>query len=356
MSRTTAAHRRHRRRLGRGQGRGRRDRRRTAASACSPARSERDPPPRSARGGRRAASTARCARPASTRARPRLRRHDRRGRAVAVPHRPLLRHDDARARRAVPRARRRARSSTSARCTRAPSRMDERAQGARLPDDEPVRVGLGPVPREHRALPRRHARGDRAAVAAGRQARDVLVDLRGARRDRRHQHGLARHHACRTSCKGIHQSMAGRYLRLLVVGRASAASCSSPAASRPTSGCVAALREAAAEQKTARRHPRAIAQSVLAGAIGAALWGAFRARKLARARRRARTARMSAPRSPTRCVARRPRAPLVAGGAGGIGARRSARGSLERGRARRSRVDRPDRPAPAGRRRDRRAT
>ncbi len=45
-------------------------------------------------------------------------------------------------------------------------------------------------------------------------------------------------------------------------------------------GLVAALREGAVEQKAGlemRSHP----QSVLAGAIGAALWGAFRARRLA---------------------------------------------------------------------------
>ncbi|MEK6629637.1 MAG: benzoyl-CoA reductase subunit D, partial [Acidobacteriota bacterium] len=79
--------------------------------------------------------------------------------------------------------------------------------------------------------------------------------------------------------KGIHQSMAGRYLRLvvsagirdvlLVTGGLSA-----------DEGLLAALQEAAAEQKVPvqfRTHP----QSILAGAIGAALWGAFRARKLA---------------------------------------------------------------------------
>jgi benzoyl-CoA reductase subunit D len=79
--------------------------------------------------------------------------------------------------------------------------------------------------------------------------------------------------------KGIHQSMAGRYLRLLssmdargvvlVTGGLAA-----------DAGLVAALREGAAAQKLAleiRVHP----DSVLAGAIGAALWGAFRARKLA---------------------------------------------------------------------------
>jgi benzoyl-CoA reductase subunit D len=79
--------------------------------------------------------------------------------------------------------------------------------------------------------------------------------------------------------RGIHQSMAGRYLRLvlsagiegvlLVTGGLAA-----------DEGLMDALREAAAEQKApidVRSHPR----SALAGALGAALWGAFRVRRLA---------------------------------------------------------------------------
>jgi len=78
--------------------------------------------------------------------------------------------------------------------------------------------------------------------------------------------------------RGIHQSMAGRYLKLLtsletkgvvlITGGLAA-----------DAGLVAALREAAAGAKAAiefRVHP----ESALAGAYGAALWGAFRARKL----------------------------------------------------------------------------
>ncbi len=79
--------------------------------------------------------------------------------------------------------------------------------------------------------------------------------------------------------RGIHQSMAGRYLKLvtsagitdvvLITGGLAA-----------DEGLMAALEEAAAAQKAKveiRCHP----QSMLAGAIGAALWGAFRARRLA---------------------------------------------------------------------------
>ena len=79
--------------------------------------------------------------------------------------------------------------------------------------------------------------------------------------------------------RGIHQSMAGRYLKLvtssgvtgvvLVTGGLAA-----------DEGLMAALAEAAGQQRAMvefRCHP----QSALAGAIGAALWGAFRARRLA---------------------------------------------------------------------------
>ena len=79
--------------------------------------------------------------------------------------------------------------------------------------------------------------------------------------------------------KGIHQSMAGRYLRLLTSAGAGGVTLITGGLANDT-GLVTALRESAAEQKRAldiRAHP----DSVYAGAIGAALWGAFRARKLA---------------------------------------------------------------------------
>jgi len=79
--------------------------------------------------------------------------------------------------------------------------------------------------------------------------------------------------------KGIHQSMAGRYLRL-VAGSGAREVLLVTGGLAADSGLVAALTQAAAEQKAAievRSHP----QSVLAGALGAALWGAFRVRRLA---------------------------------------------------------------------------
>ena len=84
--------------------------------------------------------------------------------------------------------------------------------------------------------------------------------------------------------KGIHKSMAGRCVRLVV-------SIGSPAVLLITGGLandqglVAAMRETAADQHLTvdiRAHP----QSILAGALGAALWGAFRARRLQRTRPR----------------------------------------------------------------------
>jgi benzoyl-CoA reductase subunit D len=84
--------------------------------------------------------------------------------------------------------------------------------------------------------------------------------------------------------KGIHKSMAGRAVRLLVsLGRPPVVLVTGGLAQ--DAGLVAAMREAAVEQKMAvdiRHHE----QSMLAGAIGAALWGAFRARKLKRLQER----------------------------------------------------------------------
>lgn len=79
--------------------------------------------------------------------------------------------------------------------------------------------------------------------------------------------------------KGIHQSMAGRYYRLVAGSGAKGVVLVTGGPAADT-GLVQALREEA----TANRSPaefRSHPQSVLAGAIGAALWGAFRARRLA---------------------------------------------------------------------------
>jgi benzoyl-CoA reductase subunit D len=80
--------------------------------------------------------------------------------------------------------------------------------------------------------------------------------------------------------KGIHMSMAGRLTKLLrVVGAGEGATFISGGLARDE-GLVAALNEAMVKQKlkpNARNHP----DSTYAGAIGAALWGAFRYKKLA---------------------------------------------------------------------------
>ncbi len=79
--------------------------------------------------------------------------------------------------------------------------------------------------------------------------------------------------------KGIHLSMAGRYVKLLTSAGARGPVLVTGGLSRDR-GLLRAMTESAAEQKVAievRSHD----DSVLAGAIGAALWGAFRARKLA---------------------------------------------------------------------------
>ena len=79
--------------------------------------------------------------------------------------------------------------------------------------------------------------------------------------------------------KGIHQSMAGRYLRLLSSAGARGVVLVTGGLAADV-GMLAALNEACAEQKSPcliRGHK----DSVLAGALGAAIWGAFRLRKLA---------------------------------------------------------------------------
>ena len=80
--------------------------------------------------------------------------------------------------------------------------------------------------------------------------------------------------------KGIHLSMAGRYFKLLTSVKAEGVVMVTGGLAEDV-GLMAALRELSAEAKAdldIRAHPK----SVLAGALGAALWGAFRVRKLAR--------------------------------------------------------------------------
>ena len=80
--------------------------------------------------------------------------------------------------------------------------------------------------------------------------------------------------------KGIHLSMAGRYVKLLnSVGARGVVVITGGLAGDV--GLVGALREAVAEAGVPVEI-RAYPQSILAGAIGAALWGAFRHRKLGR--------------------------------------------------------------------------
>jgi benzoyl-CoA reductase subunit D len=79
--------------------------------------------------------------------------------------------------------------------------------------------------------------------------------------------------------RGIHESMAGRYLRLLTSVRARGVVLVTGGLARDA-GLVDALR-AMAEEQDAAFTVRTHGESVLAGALGAAIWGAFRARKLA---------------------------------------------------------------------------
>jgi benzoyl-CoA reductase subunit D len=80
--------------------------------------------------------------------------------------------------------------------------------------------------------------------------------------------------------KGIHQSMAGRFLKLLTsLGARGVVMVTGGLAADV--GLVATLREGA-EEAGAGIEIRTHERSIYAGALGAALWGAFRSRKLAR--------------------------------------------------------------------------
>lgn len=86
--------------------------------------------------------------------------------------------------------------------------------------------------------------------------------------------------------KGIHLSMAARLVKLLRATRITEGAVLLTGGLALDSGLLAAVNESMEEQKlkaTARSHP----DSIYAGAIGAALWGAFRHRKLARLGRQA---------------------------------------------------------------------
>jgi benzoyl-CoA reductase subunit D len=80
--------------------------------------------------------------------------------------------------------------------------------------------------------------------------------------------------------KGIHQSMAGRYVRLLLTAGAKGVALVTGGLAADV-GLLGAMREEAARQK-ADLEIRPHAQSVFAGAIGAAIWGAHRRRTLKR--------------------------------------------------------------------------
>ena len=80
--------------------------------------------------------------------------------------------------------------------------------------------------------------------------------------------------------KGIHVSMAGRYMKLVAsVGSRGVVLVTGGLAT--DRGLLAAMREVAEDQEIPVEI-RANPDSVLAGALGAALWGAFRARRLAK--------------------------------------------------------------------------
>jgi len=80
--------------------------------------------------------------------------------------------------------------------------------------------------------------------------------------------------------KGIHVSMAGRFIRLMAATGASGVVATTGGLAADT-GLLAVLREEAVRQKL-DMEIRAPEDGIFAGALGAALWGAFRVTRLAR--------------------------------------------------------------------------
>ena len=124
-------------------------------------------------------------------------------------------------------------------------------QGARLQDDQPVRLGLGPVPREHRALPRRRARGDRRRCRAARRTRRRCSSICAVLAETDVINMVSRGIATPDILKGIHLSMASRLVKLLKVTGITRARCCSPAGWRSTTGLLAALQEELVNEKIA---------------------------------------------------------------------------------------------------------
>jgi benzoyl-CoA reductase subunit D len=132
-----------------------------------------------------------------------------------------------------------------------------------------VRVRLGTVPREHRQIGPLSLAADKPEACSSICAVLAETDVINM---------VSRGVTVPNILKGIHLSMAGRAVRLVVSSGATGVLLVTGGLAADA-GLVSAMSELAAEQKASlviRSHP----ESILAGAIGAALWGAFRARRL----------------------------------------------------------------------------
>ena len=105
------------------------------------------------------------------------------------------------------------RCSTSAPCTPAPC-ASTRTAGARLSHDQPVRLGLGAVPRERRPLPGGHSRGGGLELSCGAELAEQVSSICAVLAETDVINMVSRGISTSNILKGIHQSMAGRYLKL----------------------------------------------------------------------------------------------------------------------------------------------
>ena len=159
--------------------------------------------------------------------------------------------------------------------------VDERGKVLSYKMTSQCASGLGPVPREHRALPRRRDRGDRRRCRGVSQNPEKVSSICAVLAETDVINMVSRGIATPDILKGIHLSMASRIVKLLKVTGIKEGTALLTGGLALDVGLLAAIQEEMVNEKvnvTAVSHP----DSIYAGAIGAALWGAFRHGKLQR--------------------------------------------------------------------------
>ena len=157
--------------------------------------------------------------------------------------------------------------------------VDERGKVLAYKMTSQCASGSGPVPGEHRALPGRGDRGDRRAVVQLEATRKRCSSICAVLAETDVINMVSRGIATPDILKGIHLSMASRIVKLLKVTGIKQGTALLTGGLALDIGLLAAIQEEMVNEKVgvqATSHP----DSIYAGAIGAALWGAFRHERL----------------------------------------------------------------------------